>query len=160
MAVWQFKIHVVPAANVRVGSADVIRLTRDQVDAAQRTFTPAEIDAVSGQLSDLLPEKKSWSAELRVWGDEKSDDVQVWFDGGSVECVDIRLDLRHLSLTLVSGLCAIARASDWLLVTTDGVVIRPNTEAVVQALVKSPAQRFVDDPYGFLAEVGSDAEQE
>ncbi len=96
---------------------------------------------------------------MRIWGDEKSDDVQAWFDEDTVETVTIRLDARNLRLPLVSGLCAIARDFGWLLTTSQGMVLRPTAEAVLRAALRSPAQRFVNDPDGFLEEVGRSEKQ-
>ena len=144
------------AAAYRKGNADVIRLSREQVDEVLFDLTPADMTELSNQLSRLLPEKKSWHDEMRVWGQEETDDVQVWFKGNAVESVQMRLDVRHLALSRLSGLCLIARNFDWLLAVPEGpglTVLRPTTEAIFRAVLKSPAQSFVEDPEAFLAAI-------
>lgn len=125
------------------------------MDQAHLTLTPVKFDALCVRLSALLPKKEGWHTDLLIWGDEESDDVQVWFEGDSIDSIAIRLDVSHLSLPLISGLCAIARDFDWILATTEGMVLRPTTEAVFRAVLKSPAQRFVTDPESFLAKIAS-----
>lgn len=156
MAVWQFKMWAIPAAAYRKGNSDVIRLSREQVDEVHFDLTPADMTELSDQLSRLLPEKKSWHDEMRIWGQEETDDVQVWINGNAIESVQMRLDVRHLALSRLSGLCLIARNFDWLLAVPEGpglAVLRPNTEVIFRSVLKSPAQSFVDDPEAFLAAI-------
>ena len=148
----------IPAAAYREGNTDVIRLSREQLDEVHFDLTPADMTELSDQLSRLLPEKNSWHDEMRIWGQEETDDVQVWIKGNVIESVQMRLDVRHLALSLLSGLCLIARNFDWLLAVPEGLgltVLRPNPEAIFRSVLKSPAQSFVEDPQAFLAAIVS-----
>ena len=104
-----------------------------------------------GWLDALLPAKEAWSKNLRIWGDETTQDVQVWFEGERVECVQFRINAGDLSLALISGICAIARNLSCVLASRDGAVVQPTTEAVIRAVLQSPATRFVRDPKAYLA---------
>lgn len=156
MAVWQFKMWAIPGPAYRKGNADVIRLSREQVGELNFDLTGADMTELSDQLSRLMPEEKSWHDEMRIWGQEETDDVQVWFKGNAIESVQMRLDVRHLALSLLGGLCLIARNFDWLLAVPEGpglTVLTPSTEAIFRSILKSQAQSFVEDPEAFLAAI-------
>src|SRR5690349_12950970 len=103
MALWQFTLDLIPASAARVDGVDAIRLAREQRDASKLNIPTDELNRLFAALSSLLPEKQSWAPALRIWGDEKTDDVQVWFDGSDIVSVQTRLDARDLSLSLVGG---------------------------------------------------------
>ena len=127
-------------------------MSRKQLDAIALSFSSADTEKLLAHLGTLLPEKKSWSSQLRIWGDEETDDIQVGLDGPIVEDVQFRLNVGDLSLPLVGSICAFARRFDCLLATRDGAIIPPKREAVVRAIAKSRAAQFVRDPQGFLEE--------
>ena len=161
MAIWQFVLDLVPASAANVGGVAAARMSREQLDAIAVNFSSADTEALFAQLATLLPEKQSWSPRRRIWGDEKTDDIQVGLDGQAIEGVRFRLDLGELSLPLIGGICALARRFNCVLATTDGAIIQPSREAVIRAITQSRAMQFVRDPEGFLREAirldGSDS---
>ncbi|MDP9095791.1 MAG: hypothetical protein M3N26_04410 [Pseudomonadota bacterium] len=88
--------------------------------------------------------------DLRIWGDQESDYIRIWFDGDEIESLQIRLDVSHLSLTLISQLCVIAQTNDWVSATGDGAIVQPTREAVARVTIASRANKFVQDPQGYL----------
>ncbi|WP_043606651.1 hypothetical protein [Novosphingobium sp. Rr 2-17] len=150
MALWQFELDLIPAMGARVAGADAIQLSREQLDAIPLRLSNEDMSKLFGWLESLLPEKASWSKDLRIWGDEKTDDVQVSFAGEKIEFVQFRINVGNLSLALVSGICAIARNLDCVLASRQGAIVRPTSEAVVRAVLQSPATRFVRDPKAYL----------
>lgn len=75
--------------------------------------------------------------------------------------MQFRLDVGELSLSLVGGLCGLARRFNYVLATTDGAIIQPNREAIIRAITQAPNMQFVRDPEGFSTEAirldGSDS---
>ncbi|APR52675.1 hypothetical protein CA223_17880 [Sphingomonas koreensis] len=127
-------------------------MSREQLDEIDLGFSNADAEELFARLGALLPEKKSWSASLRIWGDEKTDDIQVGFDGHTIEDIQVRLNVADLCLPLVGGICDLARHFDCILATRDGAIVQPNREAVVRTILQSRAMRFVRDPHRFLEE--------
>jgi hypothetical protein len=152
MALWQFVLDLIPASAANVGGIPAARMNREQLDAIDLDLSSAELEALFVRLEALLPEKKSWSAHLRIWGDEETDDIQVWMDEQVIEGVQFRIDVSHLSLPLVGGICALARHMDCLLATRDGAIIQPNREEVIRMILQSRAMQFVRDPQRYLEE--------
>jgi hypothetical protein len=109
MAVWQFVLDLVPASSAHVAGVTAARMRREQLDEIRLGFSNADAEVLFARLGTLLPEKKSWSASLRIWGDEKTDDIQVGFDGQVIEDIQFRLNVADLSLPLVGGICELAR---------------------------------------------------
>lgn len=152
MALWQFALDLIPMSAARVSSVEAIRLDDRVCDIPLLSFSDAQIADLTGRLSALLPEAQSWNSDLRIWGNEKSDDVQVWFEGSAVQFVQFRLDVSNLSLRLVGGICELARRFGCLLAARDGAIIQPRIVSVVRMVLRSPAMKFVQDPDAYLAE--------
>ncbi|WP_185867641.1 hypothetical protein [Sphingomonas sp. TF3] len=152
MAAWQFVIDLIPASSARVAGVTAARMSREQLDEIDLCFSNADAEVLFARLDTLLTEKKSWSASLRIWGDEKTDDIQVGFYGQAIEDIQFRLNVGDLCLPLVGGICDLARHFDCILATRDGAIIQPNREAVVRTILQSRAMQFVRDPHRFLEE--------
>ena len=150
MAVWQFTLFLLPASDARMGEAGLIRLSPEQVDGIVLTMPTDEVFETFDRLGPLLPEAKSWDAKLRMWGDAKTDDIQIWFDDDRVESVQFRLNAHGTSPALVEGICAIARDLGCVLASQEGAIIQPTSEALSRMLSQSPATKFVRDPQGYL----------
>lgn len=150
MAVWQFVLDLIPASAAHVEGVTAARMSREQLDKIVLVFSNADAELLFTNLSALLPEKKSWSASLRIWGDEKTDDIQVGLIGPSIEDVQFRLNAAELRLHLIGGICTIARHFDCLLAAREGAIIQPYREAVVRTIMQSRAMQFVRDPQQVL----------
>lgn len=150
MALWQFVMDLIPASAANVAGVAAARMNRDQLDRIDIGLTRESISSISGMLEALLPEKEPWSSDLRIWGDENTNDVQVWFEEQSVECFQFRIDVSDLPISLVGGICALARKLDCLLATRDGAIVQPNSEAVIRCILNSSAAHYVNDPRAFL----------
>jgi len=134
-------------------------MSREQLDEIDLGFSNFDAEVLFARLGRLLPEKKSWSARLRIWGDEKTDDIQVGFDGHTIEDIQFRLNVADLRLPLVGGICDLARHFDCILATQDGAIVQPNRESVVRTIMQSRAVQFVRDPQRSLEEaIRSDRE--
>lgn len=152
MAVWQFVFDLVPASSAQIDGVSAVRMSRDQLDEIRLEFSRADADLFFAELSSFLPEKKSWSPSLRIWGDEKLDDIQVGLEGQFIQDVQFRLNAADLSLPLIGNICLLARRFGCLLATRDGAIMQPYCEAVVRSIMQSRAMQFVRDPQLFLEE--------
>src|SRR3954467_9065219 len=114
MALWQFVLEAIPASEARIEGVAAIRLTREQLDKRMTMLPRIDEPILFAKLEELLPEKASWSARRRIWGDEQTDDVQIRFAEDGIEFVQVRFDVSNLSLPLIGGICEIARQFDWV----------------------------------------------
>lgn len=153
MAVWQFVCDLIPASAATVNGVAAVRMSGEQLDGIALNFSQSNAEAIVERVGMLLPEKRSLVAGLRVWGDEKTDDVQIAFCGAEIEQVQFRLTVAGLSLPLVVGICALARDFDCVLAEHSGAIIRPDRDALFCAILQSDAARYVSDPQRFLREL-------
>jgi len=159
MALWQFVFDLIPSSAAAVSGVVAARMNRDQLDAIELNFSKQTIDAIFERVGAMLSEKQSWAPDLRIWGNEKTDDVQISIRGTAIEHVQFRLDVSDLSLPLTGSICALARELGCVFATRSGAIIRPHTEALVRAITQSEATQFVSDPEGYLREaIQSDPE--
>ena len=154
MALWQFALDLIPVSAARVSGVEAIRLDDALHDMPLLNFSNTEIAELIDDLSTLLPEAQSWNSSLRIWGSEKSDDIQVGFEGSAIEFVQFRLDVSNLSFRLVGGICELAQRFGCLLAARDRAIIQPRIKPVIKAVLRSPAMKFVRDPEAYLAEAG------
>lgn len=152
MAVWQFVCDLIPASAATVNGVAAVRMSDEQLATIALNFSQSTTTAIIDRVGLLLPEKQSLVAGLRIWGDEKTDDVQIAFCGAEIEQVQFRLTVAGLSLPLVVGICALARDFDCVLAEHSGAIIRPDRDALFRAVLQSDAARYVSNPRRYLRE--------
>ncbi|OCJ00368.1 hypothetical protein A6U86_12215 [Rhizobium sp. AC27/96] len=152
MALRQFVFNLIPSSATTISGVAAARMSRDQLDAIELNFSQQTIDAISERVGMMLPEGQSWASDIRIWGDDKTDDVQIAFEGTAIEQIQFRLDVSNLSLALVGSICALAREFNCVFATRSGGIIRPRSGALIRAITQSEAARFVSDPEGYLRE--------
>lgn len=150
MALWQFTLDLIPISAARVNGINEIHMSREQLGEIELGITVEQMPDLFKKLGELLPEKKAWSRDLRIWGDEKSHDVQIWFEGARIEAFQLRLDVANPSSLLVKGMCRLACDLECIFATRDGKIIQPSVEEIVKAMMRSSATRFVRDPQGYI----------
>ena len=160
MAIWQFAFELVPvAAMVRLHGAVPAVLDQYAAHVPDAHFDPDEefpnywhgFDkaCLNQAVEKLLPRCVSWSDEATMYGDLQGSDIQVWGDS-----VAVRLDCRDFNAALFEGVLELARQFDCMLALKDGgTIIAPHRQAVLAAIMQSPAVRFLSDPAAYLARV-------
>lgn len=138
-------------------------------DAIPPTITPEDYDSVDwwsntpvdfdAEFSSLLPAARSWHAALAVWGTADGNRFDVSRDGGKLADVFGRIDVRDISMPYVNRVVEIARRYDLLIVTEGRHVLRPSVEDLVEAIRRSPAFAFVQDPEAFLTRLAEEKEK-
>jgi hypothetical protein len=102
----------------------------------------------------ILPETKSWSSSMRLWGSEQEhgDTAFVCYDdqNGSVESIGFRIDVRQISTTYIENICLLANRLRCLVLTGTYRLLKPKTEAIMDAIKNSTANKFVQDPVSTL----------
>ncbi|HEU0097338.1 MAG TPA: hypothetical protein VFQ67_01055 [Allosphingosinicella sp.] len=150
MALWQFEFEPVPASRATARGAPAIHLARDILDGIELDLRPDEQQRLFDEFDGLLPEMPAWAAQMRRWGDEKRDDIQVYLESDRIVGLRIRLDVSNISMPLVGGICRVARSFDWVFASAQGTVFPATLDAVVRAAAQSRASQFVADPAAYL----------
>ena len=66
-------------------------------------------------ISRVLPPNESWSDSLRICGDQRGNDIQLDYEGDSVEFVMARIYTREDASHICTKIVELARAPDCLL---------------------------------------------
>ena len=103
MALWQFALTPFPATAAKICGIDVVRINRDVLNEGCLELPHNQQPVLFEALAALLPEQPAWGSDLRIWGSTNGNDIQVFFDGASVEGIEFRLDVSRLSIPLVDG---------------------------------------------------------
>jgi hypothetical protein len=105
------------------------------------------------QISLILPEAKSWSTSMRMWGQEEGDDAHVVYSDDRKETVreiGLRLDANKISRELVRRIWLLAQQLRCVLMTADYELLLSDEAMVLAAVNQSTAKRFIDDPASTL----------
>ena len=158
MAVWQFKFTLVPTEGIVKAhgkvpdsmpqfAAVVPDACLDNEMVWPNYWEGVDKSAIHALAMSVLPVADSWSNEATMYGNSKTDEIQVWDDS-----VDVRLDCSNLNIRLLEGIVTIAEDCGCCIVLCEGGrVIAPILEQVIDALKTSSAARFVKNPKAFLA---------
>lgn len=154
MAIWQYRLTLIPES---------VLLTKYEIlppsiplELAEEFRWWSDNQPSTGfeqQISLILPEAKSWSISMRMWGQEETDDAHVIYSDerkDAVEEIGFRLDANKISPELIRGICVLARQLRCVLMTADYEILAADEAMVLAAVNHSTAKRFVDNPASTL----------
>jgi len=153
MAIWQFKVILVPRSWLDAGG-DLGALGADagcDVAAAWACEAPRELEA---RLTRVLSRRKSWQPSLALWGGEQSDDVQLWRERGRIGSIAVRFDLRTPNMALFRAVVDLAADLGFVIFVPEARrVIASDVDTLLKMAGESEAAHFVLDPSSFLSQV-------
>lgn len=164
MAIWQFTFHWAPRDSVeKLHGPDAIVLTAfapvdfetwDENKETPNYWQGRNPKSYGPAIEKLLPPRKSWSADALMFGDEKSDGVELWDDD-----VRVRLDIREFNEPLARALVDLAARDDLkLAMAQTGRLIPPKYDKLAREISNSRAFKFAMDPAGTLRMIARDHE--
>ena len=154
MAIWQFRLNLIPE-EVLLRRYEILPSVIPE-DLAEDLPWWSDVQPPSGferQIDLILPQMKSWSESMRMWGTKGSDDAHVGYVDESekvVEDIQFRVDARTISPDLVRRICILAKYLGCALMTSDYEILAPDESMVLSAINNSIAKKFVDDPVSTL----------
>ncbi|MBQ7048322.1 MAG: hypothetical protein IJN86_05175 [Clostridia bacterium] len=104
-------------------------------------------------LSMHFPENPSWSNCLKQFGDIESTCLEISFeDTDVIGEIELRVDIRSITLPQLCAICEFARAND-LVLNYEGEVCEATTDKFLTILRSSNAYKFVKDPIRFIEQI-------
>jgi hypothetical protein len=152
VATWQFDVHLLSASEV-LTLYGAIPPTIPRADFDSQVWWSG-VDAPTSlrrEIAKLLPPAPSWRKGLDIWGLNDGDRIDISWVGDQLSSITVRIDIRQISHVFLIGLMQIARKNEWVLRMSDGSVLQPSLAAILTAIHRSDAFRFVGDPHAFLA---------
>jgi hypothetical protein len=155
MATWQFDLILVPGNAARRQLAAYSSDSRERKYDLPKLWSNTDVDPqpIRDAIGDSLPARKSWSENIETWGHESETRVDLIFENGKLAEVGIRLDVREPIEPNIELVLRIARASDFLIWLDESTVILPDRVLLQNAINKSNAMRFVQNPKKFFDEL-------
>lgn len=147
MAIWQYDFIAIPRpelSDLYGALPAVMQVEHFKAEKFWLTIQPSS--GFEQSFEKWRPEMKSWHDELRLWGSEESNRIDVHYDGARVSHIQFRVELRALSIHYIETIAAFARQSNCVLVSAHSlVVVEPLRQHILLHLCRSPgANRVLD----------------
>lgn len=154
MAAWQYEIALIPQRAVvdKYGHVSS-RVEASEIDSADWWERWQPPPGYERRLASLLDMGESWHPDLKMWGREEGDRVQVWTENGRVVGIQARVDARKSYSQFTERLAEFARQCDCLLITPEGRVMEPLADVLLEEVRRSDAREFAIDPRAYLKRI-------
>ena len=153
MALWQFKVEVVPTERVS-GRAHIDAAEFEDACWWSDRQPPSHFRE---RLASLLPPVNSWHERLLWYGSEQSDRIDVWMEQDRVRSIDVRIDCIKANPPFVKGLLLMVQHWSCSLVEQRYLKVLPATLPEFLATVTdSPSCRFMEDPAHWLPKLAAE----
>lgn len=153
MATWQFVFSIVPENEVvfeRDSNNQAEKELSDFDDSMSWDgyyLSEASIEKISG----ILRQTKSWSDNIKQFGCLDETCIELFYENNKLLEISIRLDLRSLTPGILSSVIDFVKDNKALILTQQGVLLRPVVEDVIKEIKKSDAYSFIKNPQEFLS---------
>lgn len=151
MALWQYDMHLLPLAEVvsRFGALPE-RMDRSTFDEYDWWLRYQPFGELIPRLSGCLAERPSWTAEIKTWGSEDGNRVDVVLEQNRIVDIFVRVDVRDVGLDFLHGITTIAKDLGLLVLTPDMRIVEPEVTSVLTLIATSDVAEFVENPEEFL----------
>ena len=156
MAIWQFKIGLVPRTWAKSKeNLPAMLYDADGYSDMSVAWRHNQLDFnINDLMARVLPAAPSRIDEIKIWGDETTNDIQIRYRGAAVESVQVRIDTRNSTSDLCSKIVRLAQAMDcYLFLPGDRSIISADEAALGNAICKSSAARYSADPHAFIESI-------
>lgn len=152
MATWQFAFSIIPEKVALRKNGNTQSNTKlSDFDDSMSWDGYCLSESSLGKISEMLKQTKSWSDNIRQFGYLDETCIELFYEKNTVLDVSIRLDLRSLTSDILKMLIDFIKDNKALILTPQGVLIRPVLEDVITEIKKSDAYSFVKNPQEFLS---------
>lgn len=161
MAIWQYRLELVPRqALFAAYGVQPITVPEEMCDGPSWWRGIAHPLGLEEMISSILPQAVSWSDEMKMWGDKKTNDATIGYsDSGktAIDFVEFRIDAYRVLFPYVTKLCNLAKFFDCVFVNSKRRVLEPDDSKVVSDIYHSKAYKFVQDPISTLQSLAADS---
>jgi len=149
MSIWQNDFSVLPTAEILTLKGKVpLRLEQGDSSRLRGLIAKDVVRGFLGRFERWRPEFKSWNSDLRWWGSEESDRIDVWFKNDGIESITFRVELRRLDIPFIQLMVDFARETSCMIYSLHTrELIEPVRERVLGHLIKSNG---VNEVWDFL----------
>ena len=152
MAIWQFGFSVIPESEPVLERFRDNNINNELSDIDDiRSWKGYYLSQASlEKISEFFQPTKSWSDNIRQYGNLDETCIELLYENDILIEISVRLDLRKLSQEIFSAVIDFVRVNKALILTQQGVILRPSEEDVIIEMKKSDAFSFINNPQDFL----------
>ncbi|WP_073291955.1 hypothetical protein [Anaerosporobacter mobilis] len=141
MALWQFNSYIVPKQKV------VIEEKLDEENILSWNMCNISLDKI-----DFLEKQVSWTEDIVQYGKDNETCIQFLYEGGLVEEISCRFDLRSLSKKMLEQILDYINKIEGM-IFYEGNIYSPSIEEIVELMKKSKANKFCQNPTNYFEEM-------
>ena len=153
MAIWQFKVEIIP--ELAVAQREVISI--DEWNEGLWWLKKQPSQDFLNELASILPAHKSWSDKLSQWGRQESDLIEVWREAEKVDSISTRIETREINHSFIKRLLECANRHHCRLVYARYRTVLPKAyDEFLEALTGSPNYKVVSNPSEWLPKMAQE----
>lgn len=136
MAIWQYTFRVVPKFDLKELGVITHLLDKDYNNFTfwrNGNYAPDFFK----QLTTILESKPSWSKDIKLYGTEESNCVEIFMDDNFISEVTVRIDYRSNYIDLLNWLIEFCTLNSLALIDEDNEVLQNNATSIVFAIQNS-----------------------
>ncbi len=159
MAAWQFTVYLIPKSWATANAGDVNLLFNEDGFDSSVAWTGLTIDRrrFDEAFDKVLDRSKTWHVDHTAWGDEERTDIQLWFDQGRIEEIQLRLNLGEELEPFVSRFCEALEKLDCIIFVPETKKLLPLApDEIGRTALASRAASFVKDPHAYLSKLAGE----
>lgn len=137
MAIWQYRFRLVPNSDLKELSVTAHLLDDDYDNFAFWRNGNYKIDFFEG-LTSVLKSKASWSKEIKLYGTEDSNCIEIFIDSNTISEVTVRIDYLSNYQELLSRLIEFCLLNSLALIGEDNKVLHLNATSIIYVIQNSP----------------------
>ena len=138
MALWQFDCYIIPRGNYvaenKIVADDILSWKNKDVPLIQ---------------IDFLEKQPSWTESIVQYGKVDEACIQFFYEGGLLEEINCRFDLRSLSKIMLKNILVFVQEIEGMIFCEDKIYC-PNVVEMVELMKKSNASKFCKNPIGYF----------
>lgn len=136
MAIWQYKLFVLPEEEVSSYFSSETSITDEALNEIEWwKYRQSEIICFDS-IKELLSPKKSWSNSIILFGDVDSSCLEVLIESEKIVEVSIRIDLRANYRNIIVGICEFCQQNSLMLLNYRLELLAPNAAILEEDIIK------------------------
>jgi hypothetical protein len=147
MAIWQYDFIAIPRDELSNAIGGIpTAMTQEQYSTLNFWGTRQPEPGFEVEFSKWRPEIKSWSSDLRLWGTEESNRIDISYLNGRVSNIEFRIELRSISIHFLDIITKFVRINNCLLVSAHSLqLVDPLREKILMYFCRAPGANQVFD---------------
>ena len=139
MALWQIDFYLLPrAAYITNLPHEPRHLTSEEFELIRNSAGHRPPLKVVDQIAGFMLEIESWHRDLKWFGSEEGERVDIWFDKNLVRSLDFRIDVRRLDIMFIHLMVDVALQCDGLFCSSwRGAVLKPTRNLLLHHILDS-----------------------